>query len=41
MYAIRSYYALYLQFDGVDPELYEKIRGRKGLLDIKMSYNFV
>ena len=30
-------HTLYLQFDGVDPELYEKIRGRKGLLDIKMK----
>ena len=30
-------HTLYLQFDGVDPALYEKIRGRKGLLDIKMK----
>ncbi len=30
-------HTLYLQFDGVDPGLYEKIRGRKGLLDVKMK----
>lgn len=30
-------HTLYLQFDGVDPALYEKIRGRKNLLDIKMK----
>jgi uncharacterized radical SAM superfamily Fe-S cluster-containing enzyme len=30
-------HTLYLQFDGVDPALDEKIRGRKGLLDIKMK----
>jgi uncharacterized radical SAM superfamily Fe-S cluster-containing enzyme len=30
-------HTLYLQFDGVDPVLYEKIRGRKGLLEIKMK----
>jgi uncharacterized radical SAM superfamily Fe-S cluster-containing enzyme len=30
-------HTLYLQFDGVDPALYEKIRGRKDLLDIKMK----
>jgi 7,8-dihydro-6-hydroxymethylpterin dimethyltransferase len=29
-------HTLYLQFDGVDPALYEKIRGRKDLLDVKM-----
>jgi uncharacterized radical SAM superfamily Fe-S cluster-containing enzyme len=30
-------HTLYLQFDGLDPALYEKIRGRKDLLDIKMQ----
>jgi uncharacterized radical SAM superfamily Fe-S cluster-containing enzyme len=30
-------HTLYLQFDGLNPELYEKIRGRKDLLDIKMK----
>jgi 7,8-dihydro-6-hydroxymethylpterin dimethyltransferase len=30
-------HTLYLQFDGVDPALYEKTRGRKDLLDIKMK----
>jgi uncharacterized radical SAM superfamily Fe-S cluster-containing enzyme len=30
-------HTLYLQFDGLDPELYGKIRGRKDLLDIKMK----
>ena len=30
-------HTLYLQFDGLDPALDEKIRGRKGLLDIKMQ----
>jgi 7,8-dihydro-6-hydroxymethylpterin dimethyltransferase len=30
-------HTLYLQFDGVDPALYEKIRGRKDLLDVKMK----
>ncbi len=30
-------HTLYLQFDGVDPALDEKIRGRKGLFDIKMK----
>ncbi len=30
-------HTLYLQFDGLDPALYEKIRGRKDLLDIKMK----
>ncbi len=30
-------HTLYLQFDGTDPALYEKIRGRKDLLDIKMK----
>ena len=30
-------HTLYLQFDGVDPDVYEKTRGRKGLLDIKMK----
>jgi hypothetical protein len=30
-------HTLYLQFDGLDPALYEKIRGRKDLLDVKMK----
>ena len=30
-------HTLYLQFDGLDPELDGKIRGRKDLLDIKMK----
>jgi 7,8-dihydro-6-hydroxymethylpterin dimethyltransferase len=30
-------HTLYLQFDGVDPSLYERIRGRKDLLDVKMK----
>jgi len=30
-------HTLYLQFDGLDPAMYETTRGRKDLLDIKMQ----